>query len=436
MNPTANLWRNKPGFADLYLERYSSGPGPGLPEPDPDLFLSVVIPSFKEPDIAGSVRSLLNCHLPGVVWEIIVVINFPENSSAEIRDISRLSMDCIQEISRESDRSDVRIHTLWCPDLAQKHAGVGLARKIGMDAAIRRFNQLERPEGIIVSFDADSTCDVNYLTGIAGFYRVNPQARAANLFFEHPLEGELPSENYASIAEYELYLRYLRLALELTGHPHAIHTVGSSFSVRASTYTKVNGMGRHRAGEDFYFLHKCIQLGRFYEINTPMVIPSPRQSDRVIFGTGAAIQKQAGRIESLAVYSLDSIESLSALFSLLPLFFSKKGGSGKARVIPELMSDPLHSFLAGISADQQIAELVRTSNTYPVFRNRFFAWFNGFMVLRFLNAYHASGIARLPVLAEANKLASKAGIDQDTTACRLLINYRNFEKGRGIRRVT
>ncbi len=436
MNHTANLRRNKPGFADLYLERYSSGPGSGLPEPDPDLFLSIVIPSFKEPDIESSLRSLLNCHPPGVVWEIIVVINYPENSSDEILDISKLSFDCVERIRQETDRKDVRVYALWCPDLPRKHAGVGLARKMGMDQAIRRFNQLHRPEGILVSFDADSTCDVNYLTVIAEFYQAIPQARTANLFFEHPLEGKLPAENYKSIAEYELYLRYLRLALELAGHPHAIHTVGSSFSVRASTYVKVNGMGRHRAGEDFYFLHKCIRLGRFYEINAPMVFPSPRQSDRVIFGTGAAIRKHAAMIGSLAVYSLESIESLSGLFVLLPEFFSRKEGPETAPFIPGFLSDPLRNFLAGISADQQIAELVRTSNTYPVFRSRFFAWFNGFMVLRFLNTYHASVNGKLPVLAEANKLASRVGIDQDTTAGKLLINYRNFEKGRGIRRIT
>jgi hypothetical protein len=58
------------------------------------------------------------------------------------------------------------------------------------------------------------------------------------------------------------------------------------------------------------------------------------------------------------------------------------------------------------------------------------------MVLRFLNSYHASGNGRLPVLEEANKLAARAGIVEDSLASRLLINYRNFETARGIRRVT
>jgi hypothetical protein len=436
MNPSANLRRNKPGFAELYLERYSSGPGSGLPEPDPDLLLSVVIPAFKEPDIEVCLRSLLNCIPPGIVWEIIVVINYPESSSDEILNISKLSFDCVERIRDDTDRGDVRIYAIWCPDLPQKHAGVGLARKIGMDEAIRRFNSLQRPEGVIVSFDADSTCDVNYLTGIVKFFQENPKAMTANLFFEHPLEGPLQAENYVSITDYELYLRYLRLALELAGHPHAIHTVGSSFSLRASMYVKVNGMGRHRAGEDFYFLHKCIQLGHFYEVNTVSVFPSPRRSDRVIFGTGASIQKQAGRVKSLSVYCLESIEALSGFFSFLPEFYGKRKGPKMVTFIPDFLPDPLVSFLNGISAGQKISELVWTSNTYPVFRNRFFAWFNGFLVLRYLNSYNGSHNEALPVLGEANKLAARAGITVESLTIKLLRNYRNFEKARGIRRVT
>ena len=39
-----------------------------------------------------------------------------------------------------------------------KDAGVGLARKTGMDEALYRFNMLGKPEGIILSYDADSLC--------------------------------------------------------------------------------------------------------------------------------------------------------------------------------------------------------------------------------------------------------------------------------------
>jgi proline dehydrogenase len=43
--------------------------------------------------------------------------------------------------------------------LPKKFAGVGFARKIAMDEAVSRLNQIDRKNGIITGFDADSTCD-------------------------------------------------------------------------------------------------------------------------------------------------------------------------------------------------------------------------------------------------------------------------------------
>jgi hypothetical protein len=224
---------------------------------------------------------LLECDPPGVKWEIIININYPEHSGADVIEISRASLRAVQQLSENPGRNDVRIHCLWNPDIPARHAGVGLARKNAMDQAVRRFNVLGRPDGIIAGFDADSRCSRNYLSTITAFYQRNQRARTANIYYEHPLRGEFDARIYHSIAQYELYLRYMRLALEYTGHPHAIHTVGSSFTVKAKTYVRVNGIGRDKAGEDFYFLHKCILLKRFWEINETAVYPSVRESDRV-----------------------------------------------------------------------------------------------------------------------------------------------------------
>ncbi|MDD4645482.1 MAG: hypothetical protein PHY99_05800, partial [Bacteroidales bacterium] len=291
MNPTGNPSGSKAGFAGLYLERYGSGLVSGLPEPDPDLFLIVTIPAFKEPDLTGSLMSLLACDPPGVTWEILININYPENAGYEVVANSKQSLAEVAQIAGQLKRSDVRIHCLWNPDMPKRHAGVGLARKIAMDEAVRRFNYIGRPDGVILAFDADSTCDQNYLQRVAGFYQHNRSVRTANIFFEHPLTGQGDPKIYHSIAQYELYLRYMRLAVGFTGHPYCMHTVGSSFSVRCKTYIRVNGMGRDKAGEDFYFLHKCILLKGFWEINDTTVRPSARESDRVSFGTGASVHQ-------------------------------------------------------------------------------------------------------------------------------------------------
>ena len=90
---------------------------------------------------------------------------------------------------------------------------------------------------------------------------------------------------------YEDYLHYYKKALDYAGFPDSIYTIGSAFAVRADAYVKQGGMNRRQAGEDFYFLNKLTKLGKITEINDAYVYPSARVSDRVPFGTGAAMNK-------------------------------------------------------------------------------------------------------------------------------------------------
>jgi len=435
MNPIGNLLKSKVGFADLYLERYGSGSGEVLPEPDPDLFLIVTIPSFKEPDLAESVRSLLACDPPGVKWEIIININYPENSTPDVAEISRQSLESVLDLSKSLDRTDVQILCLWNPDLKARHAGVGLARKIAMDEATRRFNTIGRPDGVILAFDADSSCSLGYLKSVSTFYSHHKGARTANIYFEHPLSGEYDKRIYDSISQYELYLRYMRLAIEKTGHPYSIHTVGSSFSLRCKTYIRVNGMGRDKAGEDFYFLHKCIQLKGFWEINNSAVRPSVRESDRVIFGTGASIHRQMQNEATLEVYDMDSFEPLTKLFGRVGVYWQTLSEKGDTDTDWEGISPFLSEFLLRQNAKSRILGMFRDSASESTFRDKFFSWFNAFMVLRYLNDAHRNDYQKKPVISESNRLATVLGIEKSEQAEYLLVNFRNYERGRGNRRI-
>lgn len=434
MNPIGKQSRSKIGFADLYLERYGSGSVEGLPEPDPDLFLIVTIPAFKEPDLAGSLLSLLACDPPGVKWEVLININYPENSDSDVVEISRRSLADARQIGMDIARSDVRIHCLWNPDMPARHAGVGLARKIVMDQAVRRFNSVGRPDGVILSFDADSCCEKGYLKSIARFYLQNPRVRTANIYFEHPLSGEFDPRIYHSIAQYELYLRYMRLAIEETGHSHCIHTVGSSFSLRSKTYILVNGMGRDKAGEDFYFLHKCIQLKNFWEINETTVWPSVRESDRVIFGTGASLHRLQNET-TLEVFDLDSFEPLQKLFGKVGDWWQLIPDNRQMEEEWEAISIGLAEFMRSRNAFKRIQKMHQDSASEQTFRDKFFAWFNGFMVLQYLNEMHKKFYVKVPVMQEASRLALILGINEAESAEELLVHYRDFEKGRGNRRI-
>ena len=58
-----------------------------------------------------------------------------------------------------------RLHVLYEPDMPLKHAGVGLARKWGMDEAVARFAHIQRPEGLIITLDADCQVAKNFIMG-------------------------------------------------------------------------------------------------------------------------------------------------------------------------------------------------------------------------------------------------------------------------------
>jgi hypothetical protein len=408
----------------------------GLPEPDPDLFLIVTIPAFKEPDLGKSLHALLACDPPGVKWEIIVNVNYPVTADPESVRISLSSLEVAEQISRNSNRPDVRILSILSDELPARHAGVGLARKIAMDQAIARFNRIGRPDGVIAGFDADSCCEAGYLKSIAGLYLHNKGVRTANVFFGHPIAELSDPHLRRSIAEYELYLRYMRLALRETGHPHDIHTVGSSFTVRAKTYVRVNGMGRDKAGEDFYFLHKCIQLGGFWEINETAVLPSARESDRVAFGTGATMQRQMKSDGELVVYNLDSFYPLKHFFSSVLIYRGIIAASGDLELAWADLPVCFRSFLKQADASASLVRIFRDSASPESFTKKFFSWFNVLMVLRCLNEMHREFYNKEPVGREASRLAMKIGIDETGSVIEMLTRYRNYERQRGNFRIS
>ena len=64
-----------------------------------------------------------------------------------------------------------------------------MARKIGMDEAVRRFERIKKEDGIIVCFDADSECAANYFIEVEKHFNQSGQG-ACSIYFEHPISGQ------------------------------------------------------------------------------------------------------------------------------------------------------------------------------------------------------------------------------------------------------
>lgn len=417
-------------FANHYLQRFAY-PGRHIAEePNEDLYIIVVIPCFNETELIKSLEALKQCQLPPASAEVITVINCSESSDSEIKEINHQTYISAKAWADVNNSEKLKFHFIYTDDLPRKSAGVGLARKIGMDEAVKRFHLLQKPGGIITGFDADSLCDENYLTEIYELFTRKPKTKAASIYYEHPLDSEIQTlQINTGITQYELHLRYFYQALKYIRFPHAYHTIGSSFAVRADVYCMQGGMNKKQAGEDFYFLHKIIPLGNYEELNTTKVIPSPRPSDRVPFGTGAAINKYISNdtIE-LETYNFSAFRDIKIFIEKCSEFF-KTDNHGANQIVKNLPL-PLNIFLQDNDFIEAYADMKKNSTELSTFEKRFFTWFNAFRIIRFLNIMHEKHYTKLPVTTQASILLKECYNNNEEllSAKEMLLIYRKLER--------
>jgi len=173
-------------------------------------------------------------------------------------------------------------------ELDEKHSGVGLARKIGMDLALTVFNYTDKSKKLIICLDSDCTVKQNYLTTIVSDFNKQNYS-AAVIEYAHNINGS--DKESSAIIPYEILLRYYVLGLKYAGSEYAFHTIGSTTVCDVEAYIKVGGMNKRKAAEDFYFLEKIAKNYTIGKINSTKVYPSNRSSWRVPFGTGQRVAR-------------------------------------------------------------------------------------------------------------------------------------------------
>ena len=394
-----------------------------------NLELIVVIPSHNEPDLLGSLQSLRDAFVPiGVSVEVITVINHGVNTDSDIVKQNETTAIQANQFSLENNSESITFKTIEVFDMPPKKAGVGLARKIGMDEALNRFSKINK-DGVIVCFDADSLCEVNYFEAIISHFKKYPKTPGCSIHFEHPLEGNNHTiEEYNAIILYELHLRYYKNAQQYTGLPFVFHTIGSSMVVRASAYAKQGGMNKRKAGEDFYFLNKIIQLGNFTELNATTVIPSPRFSDRVPFGTGKAVGEIVSTNErSLETYNFRIFVELKAFF--YEVFINNKNINNSK------LSSLINQFINVRELDLKIDEIAKNANSEEAFIARFFKAFDAFWIMKYVHFSRDNFHKQVPVLAASNELLLELGVINQPfkTELEALIKFRILDKSREVK---
>ena len=206
----------------------------------------IVIPCHNEPDLLGTLDSLLACELPDCRIEVIVVVNEAERPKSKINTQNQQTIEEFHTWKKLNSFKVIEFHLIEALSLPKKHAGVGSARKIGMDEALRRLVSIDQT-GSIICLDADCRVSSTYLKAIyEDFHLTN--CGIGEIHYEHRFELEEEQMLREGIINYELHLRYYVDGLKKAGFPNSIQTVGSCILVKSDTYAKHGGMNKRKAG--------------------------------------------------------------------------------------------------------------------------------------------------------------------------------------------
>jgi len=367
---------------------------------------------------------LHSCRMPPSGVEVIVVINHASDASDAVRAANLMTYDEISIWKQGHESDGFRVCPIRAFDLPPKIAGVGLARKIGMDEAMRRFAAIDRPDGVIASLDADCLVSNNYFNVLQEYFKENYAIYAVTLAYAHRLNGISDTRHRYAMVCYELFLRYVEHGWGYAGLPFAFTAIGSCFAVRANACARHYGMNKRRAGEDFYFLHKLARERPLGHITSACVYPSARMSSRTPFGTGQAVAAWVhGDSRRWPVCEPERFAELRLMNDALESLFDSDTDGWLER-LPVSLADFLRE--AGITnaARNMRANAVAAAS----FRRRFYVWFDGLKAWRYIHRPSR----QIPIEEAAAALLETSGIKPAAAdAESLLIQYRREIRSSG-----
>ena len=266
--------------------------------------------------------------------------------------------------------------------------GVGLARKLGVDLALKAVAQQFLKTGKELNWLHSSDADVFFPKG---YFDISPPAKntsAAVYAFQHEAEPGFAT----ALALYEHSLRYYVEQLSKAGSPYAFHTIGSLIAVCPTAYAMVRGFPKRSAGEDFYLLNKLAKVGKVASLARPIVTLAGRPSHRVPFGTGPALKKINSLGNPEATYTFYHPSCFKVLKVLLDIIsYSGQSFASTELLFDEIRdkmsleeSDAVIQALLTLNIDKQFKHLSQ-KREHSAFVEGFHIWFDAFVTLRFIH---------------------------------------------------
>lgn len=342
----------------------------------------IVVPSIAESETLPTLINSLeqNDELELLNTLLIVVVNNSISSTEEVKNDNQKTIQYLKNIKSRVNISFIDACSTG-KEMDDKNGGVGLARKIGMDLALTKFDYYSLNKKIMICTDADCTVEPYYLTKISQeFNRNNFEAAVVN--FAHDINGD--DEETNAIICYEIFLRYYVLGLNFAKSEYAFHTIGSTMLCTPEAYVKVEGMNKRKAAEDFYFLEKLAKIYPIGELKSTFVYPSKRGSWRVPFGTGRSVDRYLSN--SRDEYLLYDPKNFIVLKTWLQVF-NDNSISNQIDLIR--ISQNIHPALSGFLSQQDFGNfinkvLLKNNNPNEIEKQKHF-WFDAFRTLKLIH---------------------------------------------------
>ncbi|MDQ3141742.1 MAG: glycosyltransferase family 2 protein [Bacteroidota bacterium] len=407
-----------------YLQKFSKRPKLISSTPNNDTGIIVIIPSYNEHNLINSLQSLKECTMLNFTVEIILVLNHAINASPEIKRFHELQFEQLKEYKFEFDTDQLILLLILIPDMEVKHAGVGLARKIGMDEAVRRFHDIQKENGILLSFDADCLCSKNYFEKVYTYFQQPDSKPAVNIGFKH-LTADLGEDHKIAILSYEIHLRYYIETQKYCNYPFAYQAIGSCFAITAKAYTLQGGMNTKQAGEDFYFLHKYSTTNALGEISDVLVYPSARISERVPFGTGKAMMDVLSKNKNFKTYSFEGIQVFCKFFHELDQFY----GLGATEIVSlfQRYPNPFVEYLYQIQFPIIILQCNENSVTKKSFLKQIQQRLHPFVLMKWLHFAETRGYSTITIYEACQKFLEPTTPTNSPSMDNLEKNLAEFE---------
>lgn len=376
-----------------YLEKHAFCP-PQIPEPPhPGLRLVVVLPISLGVRFSQTLASLYYSNLPEGAFEIIAVVFGNETDTdqdkAAFAEYIQAIKDWMHEfqsrvttpISKEQAARILRpLHIIEMPNLPRKHAGIGLARKIGMDEAVHRLRLVGCDDGIIVSFDLPNRLMDDGLERVMSFFWHHAYLESIAIPVEYtPLGNDHSAQDEAAKkAILEADLR--TIGMKRAGHPYAFPMEEVGFAVRLAGYEAQDGMNRRKFGDIFAFLQKFIEVGRHGTCWETAIIPIGFASNDPKARIGNRIMEILANPGESMVFSVRLYQELADGLEWIPRFWR----ADESQVVWDKLPQVFAAYLNDQGGASAIREMLKYSRSREAFMGRFFRWMDSLRTLRFL----------------------------------------------------